>query len=75
MTRAEWVKMMQQELPVTFPLVNIREITNNLVAPGTLRNHLCSGTGPHGTYRHGKKIMLTRDGFVEWMANRLTFDE
>ena len=74
MDRAEWMEMMRHDLPVTFPLVKVREITNDLVAPGTIRNHLCLGTGPTGTYRHGTRIMLTRDGFLEWMADRLTFE-
>jgi len=46
---------------------DVGKLTGGLIAPGTVANHDCAGTGPEGSVRIGRQIGYPVVPFVHWM--------
>jgi hypothetical protein len=61
------------DMPVTFPITKASELSGWMVATGTIRNAISRGDGPDGVFYCGRKVMLCRKEFLDWLLSRLTF--
>lgn len=48
----------------------IKNFTGGMVAPGTLANADCSGEGPAGRFKIGKKTGYTVKSLISWLESR-----
>lgn len=67
----------RREWPASVHLARIGDITGGVFSPKTISNHLARRTGPAGVARIGRKTVLNRDLFIEWVrenADRLPIE-
>jgi hypothetical protein len=67
----ELIERLRKELPPIFARTAVDKLTGNVVRGRTLANLSSLGKGPGGTYRDGKKVILEREAFLSWLADRL----
>ena len=71
---ADAINRIEATLPEYFPRTSVAEVTNGLFTAAFIETEMHRGRGPAG-HQIGKKCVLFRDEFVEWMRNRYLGDD
>ena len=71
MTKDDLLKQFEESLPTMWERTETTELTGGIVNHRTLANRMCLGTGPEGTFKIGRKVIITRGPFIEWFAAQL----
>lgn len=71
MKKDEVLETLKRELPPIWDRKATTRLTGGVVNSGSLANRMSEGIGPAGAFRHGKKIVIVREPFLEWLAARL----
>lgn len=58
-------------LPEFWERSRTTRLTEGIVNARTLANRMANGTGPSGAYRAGRKVIMTRDAFIDWLMARV----
>ncbi len=57
--------------PDCFSREKASELVGGVISPRSLANLDCLGLGPERRLRVGRKIVYTRESFVEWFKRRI----
>lgn len=76
MQKKQIMEELRKTLPVMWDRIRTTELTAGVVNHRSLANLMSLGRGPKDTIRMGhKKVIITREAFLEWLGNRLDFEE
>lgn len=64
------IQRLRKELPPAWDRAKTGEITGGIVSAGYLRNLCCAGKGPKGVVKIGRKAIIEREDFLEWLESR-----
>jgi hypothetical protein len=66
---------LRETLPTCWDRKMTGKFTGELVNTRTLTNLMSAGEGPSGVVRHGRKRIIEKDGFLQWLKGRLEDDD
>jgi hypothetical protein len=69
MVNSELVFNLKENLPPLFTRKEACQHLGGLFKPNTLKNIDYQGLGPKCKQRVGRKVLYTRDNFIEWLNN------
>jgi len=69
--KGQFIDQLRKELPPIWDRVMTTQLTGGVVNARTLANLMSNGEGPSGTYVMKRKIIITRDSFLEWLRSRI----
>jgi hypothetical protein len=69
--QSQLIDQLREELPPIWDRVKTTQLTGGVVNARTLANLMCRGEGPSGTYAMGRKRIITRESFLEWLRPRI----
>ena len=71
MTKKELIEHLRKTLPVMWERIRTDELTGGVIKARRLANLSCQDKGPGGTFRCGRKVVMTREAFLEWLAGSI----
>ncbi|GBC62957.1 hypothetical protein DENIS_3942 [Desulfonema ishimotonii] len=72
MTKSDLIEKLRLELPAMWERIRTDELTGGVCRSRTLANKMSLGEGPGGTFRAGKKVIITREPFLDWFEERIS---
>jgi hypothetical protein len=71
MEKTELIARLRASLPVIWERAMTDKLTGGAVKASSLAVYMCRGQGPTNTFKMGRRVIIEKEGFLDWFAARV----
>jgi len=69
--KQDLLEKLAKELPPIFEKQELDRLTGGVIRARTFSNLMSKGLASEGVHRIGRKVVIPRDEFLKWLADRM----